>query len=153
MILAVMPAFNEERTISDIIKNTRKYVDEVVMIDDFSSDRTSEIAKKAGATVLRHKENRGLGGALRTGFDYALKNKADIIITIDADGQHDPDEIPKFIEKIQSGYHFVLGTRDLSKYPFTKKLGNFFLNAATNFISGTSLYHRKNSRTGIRRFS
>ena len=150
MILAVMPAFNEEHTISDIIKRTEKYVDEVVVIDDCSSDRTSEVAKKAGATVIKHKENRGLGGALRTGFDYALKRRADIVITIDADGQHNPDEIPKFIGKINRGYGFVLGTRDLSKYPFTKKFGNFFLNAATNFISGTSL---KYTESGFRAFT
>ena len=150
MIIAIMPAFKEERTISEIIKRTKKYVDEVVVVDDASSDRTGEVAKKAGATVIRHPENRGLGAALRTGFDYALKKKAGIIITIDADGQHNPDEIPRFLDRINRGYGFVLGRRDLRKYPFTKKFGNFFLNAATNFISGTNL---KDTESGFRAFS
>ncbi len=150
MIIAVIPAYNEERTVSGVVKKTKKYVDEAVVIDDCSSDRTGELAKKSGATVIRHKENRGLGASLRTGFEYALKKKADITITLDADGQHDPDEIPKFIEKVNRGYGFALGRRDLTKYPFRKKFGNFFLNAATNFVSGTNL---KDTESGFRAFA
>ena len=150
MILAIMPAYNEQRTISGIIKIAKKHVDEIVVIDDCSTDRTGELAKKAGATVIRHPANRGLGASLRTGFEYALKKKADIILTLDADRQHNPDEIPRFIEKINSGYDFVLGTRDLRRYPFTKKFGNFFLNSATNFISGTNL---KDTESGFRAFT
>ncbi len=150
MILAIIPAYNEEGTVSDVIKRTKKYVDEVVVVDDCSSDHTSELARKAGAVVIRHKENSGLGSSLRTGFDHALQKKADIIITLDADGQHEPEEIPKFVEKINKGYGFVLGARNLRRYPFKKKFGNFFLNAATNFISGTDV---RDTESGFRAFT
>ena len=148
-IIAVMPAYNEEKTVGGIVKRTKKYVDSVIVIDDCSKDNTSKNAKKAGAIVIRHPKNKGLGGALRTGFSEALKRKADVIITIDADGQHVPEEIPKFIEKINEGYDFVLGERDLKGYPFFKKFGNFFLNIATNFISGTALH---DTESGFRAF-
>ena len=149
MIIAIIPAFNEERTVSDTVKKTRKYVDEVVVVDDASNDKTAKLAQNAGATVIRHNINQGLGASLRTGFEYALKRKADIIITLDADGQHDPREIKKFISLIDDGYDFVLGTRNLSSYPFVKKVGNFFLNGITNFVSGT---HLKDTESGFRAF-
>lgn len=111
----------------------------MVVVDDASSDSTAAIAKKSGAIVITHHKNRGLGGALRTGFERAIQLGADTVITIDADGQHDPRDIKKFIDEIDKGYEFVLGKRDLRRYPFIKKFGNFFLNFATNFISGTKL--------------
>ncbi|MFH0832938.1 MAG: glycosyltransferase family 2 protein [Candidatus Aenigmatarchaeota archaeon] len=149
MIVAVMPAYNEEKSIADVIKETKKYVDRVMVIDDCSADNTATVAKKSGALVIRHKMNSGLGSSLRTGFKEALKMRADVIITIDADGQHDPNDIPKFIEKIKSGYDFVLGERNLRRYPFLKKFGNFFLCMATNFISGTNL---NDTESGFRAF-
>ncbi|MBI4019336.1 MAG: glycosyltransferase family 2 protein [Candidatus Aenigmarchaeota archaeon] len=150
MIIAVMPAYNEEKTVFSAVQRTKSFVDKIIVVDDASFDATASLARKAGATVVSHEQNRGLGSALRTGFSKALSMKADIIITIDADGQHDPADIPKLIEKIKQGYGFVLGRRDLSKYPFIKKFGNLFLNAATNFISGTSL---KDTESGSRAFS
>ncbi len=144
----VMPAHNEEKTVGSTVKACKKY-GSVIVVNDASSDRTEEAAKKAGAVVITHKVNRGLGSALQTGFAAALKTGADIIISIDADGQHLPEEIPKFISKIQEGYDFVLGSRDLEKYPFIKKFGNFFLNRATNLICGTKL---KDTESGYRAF-
>ena len=148
-IIAVIPAYNEEKTVGDIVKRTKKYVDEVIVVNDCSKDNTEKVAKSAGALVLNHTVNKGLGASLRDGFETALKNGADIIITLDADGQHIPEDIPKFIDKINEGYDFVLGARDLSKYPLIKKIGNFFLNVATNFISGTNL---KDTESGFRAF-
>ncbi|MBI4170644.1 MAG: glycosyltransferase family 2 protein, partial [Candidatus Aenigmarchaeota archaeon] len=110
-VAIVMPAYNEEKTIGSAVKGCKRY-GTVIVINDASKDKTAEVAKNAGATVITHKINRGLGGALRTGFDAALKTGADVIITIDADGQHLPEEIPKFINKIKEGYDFVLGARD-----------------------------------------
>jgi glycosyltransferase involved in cell wall biosynthesis len=147
-IAFVIPAHNEEKTVSWVVEKTKKYGTPVV-IDDFSSDRTAEFARKSGAVVVKHKKNMGLGSALRSGFEKALEMKADVIITIDADGQHDPEDIPKFIEKIKQGYDFVLGERNLSRYPFIKQVGNFFLNKATNFVSGTRL---KDTESGFRAF-
>ena len=148
MIAIVIPAYNEEKTVAAIVKKAGKY-GKVIVVDDASRDKTAIEAKKAGALVIVHKANQGLGGALRTGFEKALQLHADIIITIDADGQHRPEEIPRFVEMIEAGYDFVLGTRDLSKYPFVKRFGNFFLQFFTNLISGTNL---RDTESGYRAF-
>jgi len=148
MIVIIVPAYNEEKTISWVVEESRRF-GKVIVIDDCSNDDTAVLAKKAGALVIRHSYNQGLGSSLRTGFRKALMMKADIIITIDGDGQHDPREISRFISAISNGYDFVLGERDLRRYPLTKKFGNFFLNMATNFISGTNL---KDTESGFRAF-
>ena len=84
-ILAVIPAYNEQRTIAEVVLKAEKHVDEVVVVDDGSSDLTGEIARRMGATVLRHETNRGKGAALRTGFLHALRSGADVVVTLDAD--------------------------------------------------------------------
>lgn len=149
MIVAIIPAYNEEKTISWVVEETNKYVDKVIVVDDGSEDDTNLLARKAGAIVITHENNRGLGASLRTGFKKALDMNADIIITLDADGQHSPHDIPKFIEKIKSNYDFVLGERDLRRYPMIKKIGNVILNVITNFIAGTKL---KDTESGFRAF-
>lgn len=149
MIVAVMPAYNEEKTVAKMVKQTKRYVDKAIVVDDSSRDKTAANARAAGATVVRHARNSGLGSAIRTGLKHAVKAKADIVLTIDADGQHDPADIPRFLKKISDGYDFVLGERDLRAYPFRKKLGNFFLTHATNFVSGTNL---KDTESGFRAF-
>ena len=136
--LIIMPAFNEERTVGDVIIKAKKYGD-VLVINDASSDSTEKAARRCGALIINHKENRGLGASLRDGFRYAIEKKYDVAVTIDADGQHDPEEISKLIEKTEEGYDFVLGHRIKTKYPFFKRFGGLFLNYATNFISGTNL--------------
>lgn len=150
MIVAIIPAYNEEDTISGIVRQTKKYVNRVIVVDDASKDNTAKNARAAGAAVVRHVKNSGLGSAIRSGLSYALKSRADIAITLDADGQHDPRDIPRFLKKISEGYDFVLGERSLHAYPFRKKLGNFFLTHATNFVSGTDL---KDTESGFRAFS
>ncbi len=148
-----MPAHNEEKAIKKVLGRTKKYVDKLIVVDDASSDNTNDIVKTLDVILITHKKNRGLGGALRSGFKKALeisKFDKDVIITIDADGQHVPEEIPKFINEIQKGNDFVLGRRDLSKYPFVKKFGNFFLNLFTNIICGTNL---KDTESGFRAFT
>jgi glycosyltransferase involved in cell wall biosynthesis len=145
----IIPAYNEERTVSWVVERAKKY-GKVIVIDDASTDRTAEFAKKAGAIVVTNKVNKGLGYSLRTGFSKALETRHDVIITMDADGQHSPEDIPKLVKKIWKGYDFVLGSRNLSRYPFIKKFGNLFLNIVTNFIAGTSL---KDTESGLRAFS
>ena len=147
-VTIIIPAYNEEKTITQIIEKSKKYGD-VIVVDDASIDKTYELAKKSGVNVITNKINRGLGYSIRKGIKQALKTKTEIIITIDADGQHNSEDIPLFIEKIKQGYEFVLGQRDLSKYPFIKKIGNFFLDITTNFISGTKL---KDTQSGFRAF-
>jgi len=151
MIIAIMPAYNEEKTIVDVIKRTKKYVDKLIVVNDASVDRTAALAAKAGAKVISHKVNRGLGGALRTGFEHVLESAklTDIVITIDSDGQHNPEEIPKFVEKIEQGYDFILGARDLKMYPLRKRIGNTLLTTLTNLICKTSL---ADTESGFRAF-
>ncbi len=150
MIIAVIPAYNEEKTVGRIVAETKKYVDKVIVVDDCSKDGTSSEAKSRGAIVIRHKKNGGLGASLRDGLAKALELKGDVILTLDADGQHEPMYIGDFVKKINEGHDFVLGERLLYRYPLQKKIGNFFLTHATNFISGTKL---KDTESGFRAFT
>jgi len=98
-IIAVIPALNEEATIGNVLKNVKKYVDGIIVVDDGSSDNTYNISKKY-AVVLRHKKNQGYDKSLNDGFKLAKRKNAKIIITMDADGQHLASDIPKFIKSI-----------------------------------------------------
>lgn len=111
-IAAIIPAYNAERTLPRVAEQARAYIDPVVVIDDGSRDGTAEVARAAGATVLRHDVNRGKGAALQTGFRWAIDNGYDGVITLDADGQHLPSEIPKFLkEREASGADLIIGGR------------------------------------------
>jgi glycosyltransferase involved in cell wall biosynthesis len=113
-VVACIPAFNEESTLGGVVIRAMKHVDRVVVCDDGSEDLTSEIAGKLGATVVRHKRNLGYGAALRSLFREALKLRADVVVTLDGDGQHDPEEIPRLLERILAGdADLVIGSRFL----------------------------------------
>ena len=99
-IIVVIPALNEEKTISKIIKGVKKYVDEIILVDDASTDKTAIIARRKGAIVLSHKKNQGYDKSIDDGFALAAKRRATIILTFDSDGQHNPEDIPKIIEPI-----------------------------------------------------
>jgi glycosyltransferase involved in cell wall biosynthesis len=122
----VIPAWNESKNIVSVLQDVKPSVDEVVVVDDGSTDDTSELAARSGVTVLRHIINRGQGAALRTGTEYALANGADIIVHFDADGQFLPEEISKIAAPIISGEaEMVFGSRFLgigSNMPAFKKL-------------------------------
>ncbi len=125
-ISAVIPAYNEEKRIADVIKKTRKYVDEVLVIDDGSSDKTALVAKKAGARVLSNKKRGGYTAALKRGFKNAV---GDLIITLDADGEHNPEEIPDLIKPLLTNRaDLVLGEREK-----IARISERFLNWLTNF--------------------
>jgi glycosyltransferase involved in cell wall biosynthesis len=111
---AVIPAFNEQNTIFDIVRKTRKYCS-VIVVDDGSKDITGKLAKRAGAVVIKHQKNEGYGKSLIDGINEALRRNAKFIITLDADGQHNPDDIPKFIEALKQGYDIIAGSRFLSE--------------------------------------
>jgi glycosyltransferase involved in cell wall biosynthesis len=113
-VIAVMPAFREEGRIGAAISGIRPLVDQIVVVDDGSGDGTAECAREAGAVVLRHGLNRGQGAALRTGTEAALVLGADIVLHVDADGQHDPETIPALFEPIKTGKaDVVFGSRFL----------------------------------------
>lgn len=140
-VIVVTPAYNEEKTICWVVLQSLKTVNAVIVIDDGSTDSTAEIAKKCGAIVIRHKNNLGKGAALRTGFNEALKRKATIVVTLDADGQHDPREISKVIQPIiDNKADIVIGSRFLGKsqkmdMPLYRRIGNRILNFFT-FLPG-----------------
>lgn len=100
-VAVLMPAFCEEKNVGDLVSRARVYLPDVIVVDDASTDRTAAVAEAAGATVIRRLINSGKGAALTEGFKYALSQGFDAVITMDADGFHDPDEIPKFLETYQ----------------------------------------------------
>lgn len=111
-ITAVIPAFNEEETISDVLRGIKPYVDEVILVDDGSTDKTAEIAQQENVTVLSNGKNRGYGQSIDHGFRLAVKNGATILLTFDGDGQHNPEDIPKIVEPILKGESdIVVGAR------------------------------------------
>ena len=151
-IAIVIPAFNESRGISDIIISCLKF-GKVIVVDDGSKDNTTIIAKKAGAVVLTHPINMGVGFATITGNNYAINNcRCNVIINIDADGQHSPNTIPELVQKIDDGYDFVFGSRmqDNKNMPIIKKMGNLLITSFDNFIFGT---HLSDTQTGLRAFT
>lgn len=117
-VVACLPAFNEESKIAKVVLKAQRHVDLVVVVDDGSEDETALIAEKLGARVIRHGRNIGYGGAIRSCFEAARELKADVMVTLDADGQHDPDDIPRLVEPITQGKaDMVIGSRMLNRVP------------------------------------
>ena len=111
-VVAVIPCLNEEQFIGDIVAKALKHVDKVFVIDDGSTDHTADVARRAGADVIRHEKRCGAGAATRTGFMAALKAGADIVVTLDGDGQHNASEIPCVIKPLLDGEaDLVIGSR------------------------------------------
>ena len=151
--LVCIPAFNEEGVIGDLIKKTLSFVDSVVVCDDGSFDNTLKEAEKSGAIVIKHNKNKGKGAALRTLFNYARDSQADIIITIDGDGQFLPNEITKLIKPIQEkSADIVVGYRfdDTTEMPSYRKFGNKILDRATNIITNLPI---RDTQSGFRSYS
>lgn len=150
-ILAIIPAFNESERIAAVIHDTTKHLP-VLVVDDGSKDETSRVAREAGAEVIRQEPNQGKGAALLNGFKFSLKHGYDAVITLDADGQHDPAEIPLFIEDFTSkGSDLIIGKRDFKKMPFprniTNRIGTWsFSNAMQQYIPDNQSGYRLHSR-------
>lgn len=152
-IYIVIPIFNEGAVIADVIDEIRTAGHQnIIIVDDGSSDNTFQIADKKGAIVIRHKINRGKGAAVKTGIEAAKKFNARIAVTMDGDGQHSPADIKKMLDLLENGYDVALGTRltDPAGMPFQKiianKIGNFF----TWIIHGLWV---TDSQSGFRAFS
>lgn len=136
--IALIPAYNEAARVGEVVSKTRQQVKEVVVIDDGSTDDTAAIASRAGAKVLRHEHNRGKGSAIITGLDYFRGSAIEFAIFLDADGQHDPEEIPKFVEAacaVNAGV--VVGTRmaRTRDMPLVRKLTNQFTSWVTSKLA------------------
>ena len=152
-VVAIIPAYNEEKALADVIGKTLGHVDEVIVVDDGSSDKTSEVAIEAGARVIRHSVNLGKGEALKSGFK-AIGDDS-IIITIDGDGQHNPSEIPDLVRPIiEDGADLVNGSRYMNgpeeNTPAYRRVGQKVLDIATNISAGTKV---TDSQSGFRAFS
>lgn len=138
--IIVIPAYNEEQTVGEVVRRAAGQADTLV-IDDGSTDRTREIARAAGARIVSHVVNRGLGAALGTGLAAALAHGAEVIVTLDADLQHDPEEMPRLVEPIVSGKaDLVIGSRLL---PFSTPL-----NPSQPFSSPMPWYRQFQNKTG-----
>jgi len=112
--VAGIPARNEQQFIAEVVRKARKFVDEVIVVDDGSTDDTAEAAKAAGALVIKHETNRGAGAATRACFEEARRRGAHVLVTLDGDGQHDPDGIPQILSPILKGKSdLVIGSRFL----------------------------------------
>lgn len=111
--LAILPAYNEEGKVGKSIRDIKPYVNQVLVVDDGSTDNTKEEAKKAGAIVISHEKNKGVGAAFKTAIKYSQENNFDICIHFASDYQDDASYVPNFIEKIKQGYDFVQGSRYL----------------------------------------
>ena len=155
-IVAGMPMYNEEETIGTVVTKALRHVDAVICIDDGSSDSSARIAEKCGAIVVRHRVNRGYGGALKSLFIKAREMSVDALVVLDSDGQHETSDIPKLLQPILSGEaDFTIGSRFIdggggTDMPAYRRLGIKVITAASNLSSDLGI---KDTQSGFRAFS
>ena len=151
-IIAGLPALNEEQYIGTVILQTRQYVDKVIIVDDGSTDRTAEVARLAGATVIQHEHNMGYGASIQTLITEAKKVKPDIFILLDADAQRNPDEIPGLVKPVFDGFDIVIGSREAQKedVPRYRRIGQRIISNFSHVLSGEEV---SDSESGFRAFS
>jgi glycosyltransferase involved in cell wall biosynthesis len=147
----VIPALNAERTIAAVVAGARAHVTTVVVIDDGSTDATAAVAREAGATIVTHATNRGKGAALRTGLEWAREHGYEVVVTLDADGQHPPLEITKLLAASSDPEALVLGVRDLAgaNAPRANQMSNGFSNWFLSTVTRTRL---RDTQCGLRRY-
>ena len=148
--IAVIPAYNEEKHIANVVEQTLSFVDEVVVVDDGSSDATyDEVPDHAHVTKVRHPTNVGKGVALKTGIELAIRRGADIVVTLDADMQHDPEDIPRLLEVYErEGADIVVGGRPFDRnMPHIARFGNGVI-----FSVFSTLFHTliRDTQSGFR---
>jgi len=151
-ILAGICAYNEARYIGSIVLQARQHVDEVIVVDDGSRDNTAEVAKLAGATVIVHSENRGKGAAIQSILGEAKKINPDVLVLLDADAQHDPNEIPVLAKPISEGFDLVIGSREAQrgKTPRYRRIGQKVIFRSSRLASKTNIV---DSESGYRALS
>lgn len=157
-LLIVVPAFNESKVIYKVLKSLPEKLNgiseiEIIVVNDGSSDKTARMAQGAGVTVINHAINRGLGAAIKTGMAFARRINADVMVTFDGDGQHDPKDIPKVVLPVlKKEAELVIGSRFAKnqKIPLDRLILNWFANFATFLLYGVS---STDSQSGLRAFS
>jgi glycosyltransferase involved in cell wall biosynthesis len=150
-----IPAFNEQERIGEIVSKAVQHSNKVIVVDDCSSDLTAQIAKENGADVIIHDVNKGYGGALNSIFEYSKKANADILITMDGDGQHQPEEIPKLTQALtEFNADLIIGSRFTSKnnhnIPRYRKLGISLIGFAANSLIDLDI---TDTQSGFRAYS
>jgi glycosyltransferase involved in cell wall biosynthesis len=142
-IAAVIPAYNEEKHIGDVARRTRQQLDDVLVVDDGSTDKTAEQARAAGAEVIVHPENRGKGESIKTGLRHWLDRQFDFVIILDADGQHRPEEIDRFVAAALSADEpkLILGNRmkDVSSMPRVRQIVNRWMSKRISAVCGQEI--------------
>ena len=156
-IVVCVPAYNEAQTIGDIVRKARKFATEVMVYDDGSTDETKQIAEDAGAsTVIRNPVNKGYGVAIRALFQAAREKNADVLVTLDSDGQHNPDQIPYVVEPIlNGGLDLVIGSRflnhaDSDQVPRYRSIGIRAITKVTQYASYNGI---TDAQSGFRAYS
>ena len=153
-VIAAIPCYNEDRFIGSVVLKAKEFVEQVIVVDDGSTDETARIAEAAGALVVKHEVNKGKGMAMNTAFHWAKENSAQALVLLDGDGQHDPAHIPAILKPVLEGKaDVVLGTRFLnmkSDIPRYRTIGQRILTLITNIGSGVKL---TDTQSGFRAFS
>ncbi len=153
-ILVLIPAFNEEKFLDELLSRVKSYFppENILVVNDGSTDRTADIARAHKVLLIENRPNRGKGFSLNRGFDYAVRHGFDAVITMDADLQHDPDEIPLFIEAYRRDCDLVIGSRwnDLQNMPMDRYLSN---RMTTTIISAIAGQRVEDTQSGYRLIS
>lgn len=139
-VAAVIPAYNEEQYIGDVVRRTRRQLDNVLVVDDGSADKTAEAGRQAGAEVIVHAQNQGKGETIKTGLRHWLERQADFVIILDADGQHRPEEIDRFVTAALSEDEpkLIVGNRmnDVSSMPLVRRIVNRWMSDQISALCG-----------------
>ena len=142
-IAAVIPAYNEEKHIGDVVRRTRQQLDNVLVVDDGSRDKTADRGREAGAEVIVHEKNLGKGETIKTGLRHWLERDVDLVIILDADGQHRPEEIDRFVAAAGSLNEpkLILGTRmnDVSSMPRLRQIVNHWMSERISALCGQEI--------------
>jgi glycosyltransferase involved in cell wall biosynthesis len=153
-IVAFIPAYNEEKTIARVIVEAQRYVDKVIVCDDGSTDLTGEIAERLGAEVIRHEKNVGYGGALSSLFKKAREIDPDVMVVLDADLQHNPNDIPKIICPVLNGEaDIAIGSRFLEKEAAVPKYREVGIKIITKLIKSASYKGVSDAQSGFRAYN
>jgi glycosyltransferase involved in cell wall biosynthesis len=151
-VVAGIAAYNEARYIGSVVLQAKQHVDEVIVVDDGSTDNTASVAGLAGATVIRHAENRGKGAAIQSIMGAAKKRKPDVLVLLDADAQHDANEIPALVKGVSEGFDLVIGSRKAQddKTPRYRRIGKKVILHSSRLASKADIF---DTESGFRALS